>query len=159
MFLQSKINYKTKPVLASYPSKISVIKLVKSEPPATTDKSVIPYLKPVWRFQTQTVNMQEQIDLQKSALISPEYVLKTGEVLDTSNVQYNQLNTSSLNAADKIQLSKDLAQMHIHNQAVQLANADIQKIQQQQTANSIDPKDLKIKQLQTEIETLKKGVK
>ena len=53
------------------------------------------------------VNFQEQIDLQKTNLITPEYVLNSGTTLDTSKVSYNQMNDTNLNAADKINLANN----------------------------------------------------
>lgn len=150
MFFNFKINYKTKPILNSYPSKSKVIKLVKVEPPTVNDSNLVPYLNPIWKSQIQTVNFQEQIDLQKSNLITPEYVLKTGVELDTSNVSYNQMNDSNLNAADKINLAKNIKQV---------VDANFQKQKQSPVVKNVEnSNDSKIQNLQKQIDDLKKGV-
>jgi galactokinase/mevalonate kinase-like predicted kinase len=108
-------------------------------------------------MQKQTVNMQEQIDLQKSSLITPEYVLKTGVVPDASNVQYNQLNDTNMNAADKIQAAKELNAFVIHQQAEALANNDIKKLIKQK---EIELQNLKAKETTANNQTTTtKGVK
>ena len=158
MFFNSKINYKNKLVFSSYPSKSKVVKLVKVEPPAVNDSKLVPYLNPIWKSQIQTVNFQEQIDLQKTNLITPEYVLKSGVELDTSNVSYNKMNDTNLNAADKINLAKNIKQVADSNfQKQQLKNLQLQK--QQPAKNSENSNDSKIQDLQKQIDDLKKGNK
>lgn len=158
MFFTSKINYKTKPVLNSYSSKSKVVKLVKVEPPTVNDSNLVPYLNPIWKSISQIVNFQEQIDLQKSNLITPEYVLKTGVELDTSNVSYNQMNDTNLNVADKINLAKNIKQVADSNfQKQQLKNS--QQPKQQPVAKNVESSnDSKIQNLQKQIDDLKKGV-
>lgn len=155
MFFKSKINYSTKKIVPTYAKVQPVQKLVKHEPPQNSNTNLQEYLKPIWKPEIEKVDFQEQIDLQKTNLITPEYVLNSGTTLDTTNVSYNKMNDTNLNAADKINLAKNVEQT---------TKAIYQKQQQQKQIAAAKEKatgtvsnDEKIKQLQQQIDTLKKG--
>lgn len=155
MFFKSKINYSAKKIVPTYSKVQQVPKLVKVEPPQNSNTNLQEFLKPVWKIKVEQVNFQEQIDLQKTNLITPEYVLNSGTTLDTSNVSYNQMNDTNLNAADKINLAKNIEQATNTIYQKQQAQKQVATAKQQATA-TVSNAD-KIKQLQQQIDTLKQG--
>lgn len=155
MFFKSKINYSSKKFVPTYAKVQPIQKLVKVEPPQNSNTNLQEFLKPIWKPKIENVNFQEQIDLQKSNLITPEYVLSSGTTLDTSNVSYNQINDTNLNAADKINMAKSIEQTTNTIYQQQQAQKQVANAKQQATATVSN--DEKIKQLQQQIDTLKKG--
>lgn len=155
MFFKSKINYSAKKIVPTYSKVQPVQKLVKIEPPQNSNTNLQEYLKPIWKNKCDQVNFQEQIDLQKTNLITPEYVLNSGITLDTSNVSYNQMNDTNLNAADKINLAKNVEQATNAIYQKQQVQKQVATAKQQATA-TVSNAD-KIKQLQAQIDTLKQG--
>ena len=156
MFFKSKINYTAKRVVPKYSNVQPVAKLAKLEPPQNSNTNLQEYLKPIWKNKVEQVDFQQQIDLQKSNLITPEYVLNSGTTLDTSNVSYSQMNDTNFNAADKINMAKNIEQATNTIYQNQQLQKQVAAAKQKATATTVS-NDEKIKQLQQQIDTLKKG--
>lgn len=152
MFFNSKINYKTKIVVPNYPA-VCVVYDWQKDVPATdgVDSALISYIKPKWKYVSTKRNFQAEINSQYC--ITPKIIATTNTAIPNPQpVQYQKVPLSNLNATDIRQGSKQIVNAFIQKESNQYASKVIDRIKS-------DDKDLKIKQLQSEIETLKKGVK
>lgn len=128
----SKPKYNTNPTKLVYGSKQQVFKLVEVQPPETTDSNAAKFMKSIWKVEAVTVNFQEQIDNQKVNLVTPEAVEKNGLQLDTKNVSYQTVPLTTLNSTDVHNLSKDMVNAFVYNQATKTANQQIKEMVKQQ---------------------------
>lgn len=148
MFFTSKANYKASPKFMTYAAVQTIYKLQQQTPPTVNDANLVAYVKPIWKTSAVKVNFQEQIDKQKVNLITPEKVEKLGLQIDPTNVVYQSVPLTNLNATDVRDASKVIASTFIDRQAQQLAANDIKAMQQQQTL------DAKITNLKTQLDIL-----
>lgn len=152
MFFNQKIKYNTKPVIPKYPSVCSVWEWSKDVPKTDgLDANLVSYIQPKWKYVLVKRDFQKEIDSQYC--ITPKMVATTNiKIPNPQTPQYQKTPLNYLNATDIRTGSKIITDSFIKKQSETFANNVIQKIK-------VDDKDLKIKELQNEIETLKKGVK
>lgn len=152
MFLTSKINYKTTPIVPKYPPVCTVYEWQKDIPSAEgVDANLMSYVQPKWKFVAVKRNFQTEINSQYC--ITPKMISTSGtSIPNPQPALFQKVPLNDLNATDIRQASKEIVNSYIKKESNQYANKVIDHIQETN-------KDLKIKQLQTEIENLKKGVK
>lgn len=148
MFFTSKVNYKVSPKIVSYASVQTVYKVQQQTPPTVSDTNLVAYIKPIWKTTAVKVDFQNEIDKQKVNLITPEKVEKLGLQIDPTNVVYQSVPLSNLNATDVRDASKAIASTFIERQAQQQATADINAMRSQQSL------DAKITNLKTQLDIL-----
>lgn len=152
MFYNSKVNYKSSPVIPKYPAIELVYQWTKDVPTTDgLDANLITYLKPKWVYKAVKHNFQT--DINNQYLITPKMIATTGIEPPNKDVPFQKVPLNSLNATDIRNLSKNVVDSYINKKT----NDYVASAINQSKKNNNDPKDLEIQKLKSEIDNLKKG--